>query len=125
MAQSRIREEGINLRKEKIARWEAQIAVWRSTGEKTEGMEIIRKAILAGKAAEEKECLSRVHTLAFSTEADRADLAKHAGMLDAFNSIYYDIIDASKKIEGAELIIAKLVDEIKRAKAGELVDAEA
>ncbi len=125
MAKARIGDEGINIRKEKIRRWEAQIEVWQSTAEKTPGMEIIRKAILAGKAAEEKEILSRVKTLALSTEADRLDLAKHQGILEAFDSIYYDIVDASKKIEGAESIIAKLSDEIKRAKLGELIDAEA
>jgi|CXWL01.1.fsa_nt_gi hypothetical protein len=125
MAQARINEEGIKLRKEKISRWEAQIEVWRSSGEKSPGMDIMRQAVTAGKAAEEKEVLSRVKSLALSTEADRLDLAKHQGMLDAFNAIYYDIVDASKKIEGAENIIAKLVDEIKRAKKGELLDVGA
>lgn len=125
MAQSRINAEGIKLRQEKIARWEHQIEVWKATSEKSAGMDIMCKAITAGKIAEEKEILSRSKSLAFSTEADRLDLAKHQGMLDAFNSIYYDIVDASKKIEGAENIIAKLADEIKRAKNGELLDVGA
>ena len=125
MAQARVGDKGIAERKEKIRRWEAQIEVWRLTSEKTPGLEIIRKALLAGKNAEEKEVLSRVKTLSFATEADRIDLAKHQGLLDAFNSIYYDIVDASSKIEGAETIVAKLADEIKRAKKGELLDAEA
>ena len=125
MAKARVGDEGIKIRKEKIARWEAQVSVWKRTAEKTPGMEIIRTAILAGKEAEQRTILERVKTLSLSTEADRLDLAKHQGILEAYDSIYYDIVDASKKIEGAEVLIAKLREEIARAKRGELIDTEA
>lgn len=125
MGQSRISEEGISERKEKISRLETQIEIWRATGEITPGMDIIRRAVAAGKVVEEKEVLARVKNLAFSTEPDRADLAKHAGTLAAYDSIYYDIFEAGKKIAGAELMIARLVEEIARAKKGELIETGA
>ena len=125
MAKARISAEGMKEIKQKIARWEEQISVWKSTGEKTPGMEITRKAIFAGVEAERRTILERVKTLSVSTEPDRLDLAKHQGILEAYESIYYDIVDASKKIEGAENLIAKLREKLERAKRGELIDTEA
>ena len=126
MAHARVNEQGIKERQRKIAAWEQQISVWRATGDdKSAGMKILRESVEKAKSVEEKEILSRVKTLQFVSEADKADLAKLAGRLEAFDSIYYDIADAAKKIENAEAFIAKLVDEIKRAKKGELVDTGA
>lgn len=125
MGQSRVDDAGISARKQKIAAWEQQIAVWTATSENTAGMNKLREATKLGIDLVKKEISERVKTLSLATEADRLDLAKLAGKLDGLESVYYDIADASKKIEGARTIIAKLVEEIKRAKKGELIETRA
>ena len=125
MAQARIDEKGIRERQERISRIEQQISIWRATSERTPGMEIIRKAIEAGRKVEKDEIVQRCLTLQFSTEADRADLAKHSGTLAAFDKIYYDIFEGEKKIDGAEMMISKLQVEIDKAKKGELLETGA
>lgn len=125
MGQARIPESGIKERREKIARWEEQILVWEAMASKDPGLEIVRKAINAGRDIEKKEIVSRVLSLQFSTEADRLDLGKRAGTLAAFDSIYYDIFESEKKIEGARLQIARLLSEISKANKGELIDTGA
>lgn len=125
MAQTRVGKEGIEYRKKKIAAWEAQIEVWNATREKSPGLAIIREATEKGTVVKKKQILDRVKTLSFSTEADRLDLAKLAGELDGLESVYYDIADADKKIETARSNIARLVDEIERAKKGELLESVA
>lgn len=126
MAQARIAEDGIKARKLKIERWDAQILVWEAMqDDKSKGLTLAREATKAGISTIERDIIDRVKTLSFATDADRLDLAKLAGKLDGLESIYYDIADAGKKIEGAKQIIAKLADEIKRAKKGELIDVPA
>ena len=126
MAQARIGDDGVKARKLKIERWEAQIEVWEAMrDDKSKGLALAQKATGAGVSTIKEQILDRVKTLSFATDADRLDLAKLAGKLDGLESIYYDIADAGKKIEGARTIIAKLVDEIKRAKKGELIDVPA
>ncbi len=125
MGQARVGEDGIQARKSKIAVWEQQIQIWEAMAEKSNGLEKLREATMLGVESTKKEILQRVKTLSFDSGPDRLDLAKLAGRLDGLESIYYDIADAPKKIEGARLIIAKLADEIKRAKKGELLDTKA
>lgn len=125
MGQARVGEAGVQQRKQKIAAWEAQIEVWKAMSEKSPGLENLREASRLGVETTKKEILDRVKTLSFSTDADRLDLAKMGGRLDGLESIYYDIADAPKKIEGAKQIIAKLADEIKRVKKGELLETPA
>ena len=125
MGQGRVDESGIAARKQKIAVWEGQISVWEAMSEKSRGLDKLREATDGGVKTTQREILDRVKTLSFATDADRLDLAKLAGRLDGLESVYYDIADAPKKIEGARLIIAKLADEIKRAKKGELLETKA
>lgn len=125
MGQARVGEEGIKARKEKIELWEQQIAVWQGLAEDTPGLRKLREATGLGVTKTRDEILDRVKTLSFATVPDQLDLAKLSGRLDGLESIYYDIADAKKKIEGARTIIAKLADEIKRAKKGELLETRA
>lgn len=125
MGQARVGEEGIKTRKDKIALWEQQIVVWSGLAEDTPGLKKLREATGLGVEKTRSEILDRVKTLSFATVPDQLDLAKLAGRLDGLESIYYDIADAKKKIEGARTIIAKLADEIKRAKKGELLETKA
>lgn len=125
MGQKRVDSEGIKRREVVIDRLEQQIKIWQDTSEKTPGLELLRKSCAAGIEANKKEILQRVRNLAFSTEADRLDLAKLAGRLDEIESVYYDISDAPAKIEGSKKRIAVLTEEIRRAKKGELLETEA
>lgn len=126
MAQARVGEDGIKQRRLKIDRWQAQIEVWRiMQDDKSKGLSLAREATSKGISTIKDEIVDRVKTLSFATEADRLDLAKLSGKLEGLESIYYDIAEGGKKIEGAEHIIAKLSDEIKRAKKGELLDVPA
>lgn len=125
MGQARVDDAGVVARKKKIDAWEQQIAVWSATSENTVGMNKLREATKLGIDQTKREIEDRIKTLSFATESDRLDLAKLRGKLDGLESVYYDIADASKKIEGARTIIAKLVDEIKRAKKGELIETRA
>ena len=105
--------------------WEAQIQVWEAMSEKSKGLDKLREASGLGVSKTKEEIIDRVKTLSFSSDADRLDLARLVGRLDGLESIYYDIADAPRKIEGARQIIAKLADEMKRAKKGELLDTKA
>lgn len=125
MGQARVGDAGIAERKHKIAAWEAQIKVWETMTEKSKALETLREATGLAREKTERDILDRVKTLSFGTDADKLDLAKLAGRLDGLESIYYDIAEAPKKIEGARQIIAKLADEIKRAKKGELLETKA
>ena len=125
MGQARVGDDGIRERQQKIAAWEAQIAIWALMSEKSKALDKLKEATDLGRQKVEREILDRVKTLSFGTDADKLDLAKLAGKLDGLESVYYDIADAPKKIEGARQIIAKLVDEIKRAKKGELIETKA
>ena len=125
MGQARVGDAGVAERKQKIAVWEAQIQVWEAMSEKSKGLDKLREASGLGVEKTKQEIIDRVKTLSFASDADRLDLAKLAGRLDGLESIYYDIADARKKIEGARQIIAKLADEIKRAKKGELLETPA
>lgn len=125
MGQKRVDRAGIERREVAIDRLERQNKIWKETAEKTPGMELLRKSCEFGIEKIKKEILNRVKSLAFSTEADRADLAKLAGRLDEIESVYYDISDAPAKIEGSNKRIAVLVEEIRRAKKGELLETEA
>lgn len=93
--------------------------------EKSAALDKLREATGLARTKTERDILDRVKTLSFASDADRLDLAKLAGRLDGLESIYYDIADAPKKIEAARQVIAKLADEIKRAKKGELLDTRA
>lgn len=125
MGQARVDEQGIKERKQKIAAWEEQIAIWEVMSEKSPCVDKLREATDLGLKKTQREILDRVKTLSFATDPDRLDLAKLAGRLDGLESVYYDIADAPKKIEGARQFIAKLADEIKRAKKGELLETKA
>jgi len=125
VGQARVGEDGIRERKLAIERWESQIAVWEAMSEKSSGLEKLREATGLAKSRTERDIIDRVKTLSFASDADRLDLAKLAGRLDGLESIYYDIADAPKKIEAARKVIAKLADDIKRAKKGELLDTRA
>ena len=125
MGQSRVDEQGIATRKERIAAWENQISVWEVMLEDSNAKKKIEEAASLGVKKLEREILERVKTLSFATVPDQLDLAKLAGKLDGLESVYYDIADAKKKIAGAREIVAKLADEIKRAKKGELTETRA
>ncbi len=122
MAQARLSKEQIQERKTNISRLEAQIERWSALGADHQGLSLLREAIKAAVSSEEKTILARVKTLSFNTLADQLDLAKHQGSLEFAQAIYYDISEAPKKIDGARQRIAQLVEEIKRADAGELVE---
>ena len=125
MGQVRVGDAGVDARKQKIAAWEQQIELWKATSENTDGMNKLREATKLGIDQVKREIEDRIKTLSFSTEVDRLDLAKLRGRLDGLESVYYDIADASKKIEGVRTIIAKLAEEIKRSKKGELIETRA
>lgn len=126
MAQQRVGESGIKDRKLRIERIETQIEVWEAMkDDKSKGLALMRQASDKGISTIKDQILDRVKTLSFSSDADRLDLAKLAGRLDGLESIYYDIADAQKKIDNARLVIAKLDDEIKRIKKGELLETGA
>ncbi len=92
--------------------------------EKSKGLDKLREATDLGVKKTQQDILDRVKTLSFASDADRLDLAKLAGKLDGLESVYYDIAEAPRKIEGARQIIAKLDDEIKRARKGELLETK-
>lgn len=126
MAQQRVGESGIKDRKLRIERIEAQIEIWTAMkDDKSKGLSLTREATGRGVSTIKDQILDRVKTLSFSSDADRLDLAKLAGRLDGLESIYYDIADAQKKIDNARLVIAKLDDEIKRIKKGDLLETGA
>ena len=125
MGQARVSNEGIETRKKKMEAWEHQITVWQELSEETPGLKKLREAAGVGIGKIRGEIIDRVKSLSFATVPDQLDLAKLAGRLDDLESIYYDIADSNKKIEGARVLIAKLADEINRAKKGELLDTKA
>lgn len=125
MGQSRVDREGIEQRRLKIEAWEKQISVWQMMCDKSPAIDKLKEATDLSMAQAKREILERVKTLSFATDPDRLDLAKLAGKLDGLESVYYDIAEAPKKIEGARKIIAAIVEEIKRAKKGELIETRA
>ena len=125
MGQKRVDKEGIKRREDVIERIEKQIKIWQDTSEKTPGMELLRKSCDLGIQKKKKEIFDRARSLAFTTEADRASLSQLVGSLDELERFYYDISDATAKIEVAKNRIAVLVEEIRRAKKGELLETEA
>ncbi len=122
MAQARLNATQIEERQNQIGRLEAQIKRWEALGGKDPGLVILREAMKRAITVEEKNIIDRVKTLSFSSDADKLDLSKCAGKLTFAESIYYDISEASQKIDGANQRIAQLASEIKRAKAGELIE---
>lgn len=123
MGQVRVDKEGIARREQQIAGWSKQVEVWMAMCEKSPQLDILRRATELSITAIKRDIDERVKTLSFATVPDQLDLAKLRGKLDGIESVYYDIADAPKKIEQAKLIIAKLVEENKRAKKGELINA--
>ena len=122
MAQVRLNQQNIQDRKDRIARLEQAIERWEALGEKSKGLELLRAAMMRARSVEEKAIQERIKTLAIATEAERIELAKITGRLEAFNSVYYDISEDRQKIEGARGIIVSLVNEIETAKQGQLVE---
>jgi hypothetical protein len=124
MAQARLSIGQIEERQTQIERIEAQISRWKILTAKEPGLELLREAIKNAIATEEKRQGEMVKTLSFASLPDQLELAKSAGRLQFANSIYYDIsvTEASRKIDSAHEHIAKLASDIKRAKAGELIE---
>lgn len=124
MAQARLSPAQIAERQNQIDRIESQIQRWKTMTAREPGLDILREAIKSAISVEEKRTSEMVKTLSFSSDADKLELAKRAGRLEFANSIYYDIdvTKLSQKVESGEVMIAKLASEIKRAKAGELIE---
>ncbi len=124
MAQARLSGSQIAERANQIDRLEAAINRWKILSSKEAGLDVLREAIQKAIAVEEKQQRESVKTLSFSSDLDKLTLAKSAGRLEFANSIYYDIsvTESSKKIDSAHERIAQLSSEIKRAKAGELIE---
>lgn len=125
MGQQRVDENGIARRQAMIEGWNKQIEVWTAMCEESKPLSLLRQATELSIRRVREDISDRVKTLSFGTEADRLDLAKLQGKLDGLESVYYDIADAPKKIEQAKLVIAKLSEEISRAKKGELIETRA
>lgn len=124
MAQARLDRAQIEERQNQIDRLEQRITDWQALGGNEKGLVLLREAIKRAIAVEGKNQSEMVKTLSFSSDPDKLALAKSAGKLEFANSIYYDISEAADKIEGARKRIADLASEIKRAKAGELIEVK-
>jgi hypothetical protein len=124
MAQARLDKAQLEERQNRIDRIESQIQRWKILTAKEPGLDVLREAIKNAVAVEEKRIGEMVKTLSFATLPDQLELAKKQGRLESFNSIYYDIdvTKVSQKISSAEDEIARVASEIKRAKAGELIE---